>query len=99
MNTVPPSTEYVISDEDFERLDNNFGDNYLSVDQLIRYLEIRSSAKALARKVLRFVPPSNERSLALTKIERAVRWAHAGIERNEENPGTNLNEKEKDNND
>ncbi len=45
------------------------------------YEALRDQGKALAELVLQSVPPSRERSLALTKIEEAVMWANAGIAR------------------
>ena len=77
------TTEYPISEEEQKRLDNNFTYHSPNPDQQARYPLIRSSGKAMARKILRLTPPSRERSLALTKLEEAIMWANAAIARNE----------------
>lgn len=48
-----------------------------------RYVEIRTWAKRTAEAIMMNVPPSRERSLALTNLEQAMFWANAGIARNE----------------
>lgn len=81
---VPTTTmEYDITEEDQARLDNNFRYHSPQPDQETRYRRIRAEGREFARTVLRNVPPSRERSLALTKIEEAVMWANAAIARNE----------------
>ena len=51
--------------------------------QVVRYLDIRTVAKALAASILEECPPSRERSLALTHVQEAVMWANASIAVNE----------------
>jgi len=53
-------------------------------NQADRYMEIRETARGFAFDLLRLVPDSRERSLALTKLEEAVFWANAAIARREE---------------
>lgn len=45
---------------------------------------IRAVMKCVVMDVEEFCPESRERSLAITKIEEAMFWAIAAIERNEE---------------
>jgi hypothetical protein len=52
-------------------------------DQEDRYALLRAKAREVAELVLELVPPSRERSLALTNLEQAGFWANAGIARNE----------------
>ena len=68
-NTIDPSTGGVnYSNEPFE--------------ESKRLQEISTLAKMFSDLVDRLVPKSREDSLAQTKIEEAVMWANAGIERN-----------------
>lgn len=48
-----------------------------------RYTLIRNRAGELAKLINQQVPPSRERSLAMTKLEEVMMWANAGIARNE----------------
>lgn len=52
-------------------------------DQIERYGEIRSTAKAFATLIADRTPPSREQALALTKLDEVVMWANAAIARNE----------------
>lgn len=54
--------------------------------QQAAYEQLRLDAKKLAVQVLSLVPPSRERSLALTKLEETVMWANAGIARKVNRP-------------
>lgn len=65
-------------------LDKNFTYHPPKGDQPERYKRIRAKAKEFAALVVELVPPSRERSLALTKLEEVVMWANAGIARNQE---------------
>ncbi len=67
-------------------LDNNFKHHAPKGDQQERYTALRDKAKELAALYLELVPPSRERSVALTNLEQAVFWANAGIARNESEP-------------
>lgn len=51
------------------------------------YESIRDQAHAFARNLCGHVPPSRERSLALTKLEEVVMWANAGVARAGNSPG------------
>ena len=64
-------------------LDKRFTYHAPKDSQPTRYTELRQAAHDLAKRICREVPPSRERSLALTKLEEAVMWANAGIARNE----------------
>jgi hypothetical protein len=64
-------------------LDKNFTYHQPNTDQRERYERIRAKAKELAELVVELVPPSRERSLALTKLEEMVMWANAGVARNQ----------------
>ena len=50
-------------------------------DQPKQYEELRAKAYEFANLILKEVPESREKALALTKIEEAVFWANAGIAR------------------
>jgi hypothetical protein len=79
-----PETPDYSDNEVLAALENNFTYHPVKDNtQSVRYNEIRSYAKGLARKIGRDCPPSRERSLALTKLEEAVMWANAAIARNE----------------
>ena len=77
------ATKYEITEDDQERLDNNFTYHSPKGDQVERYPKIREEAKNLARTIMTLSPPSRERSLALTKLEEVMMWTNAGIARNE----------------
>jgi len=64
-------------------LDKRFTYHPPKPGQLGRYVAMRDQAKALAELICGQVPPSRERSLALTALEESVMWANAGIARNE----------------
>jgi len=74
---------YSLTQEDRDRLDNNFKYHPPTVDQSVRYEQIRLQAKVMATAILELCPPSRERSLALTQLEDAIMWANASIARNE----------------
>lgn len=48
-----------------------------------RYESLRGTARDLALRIVAHVPPSRERSLALTKLEESIMWANKGIACNE----------------
>lgn len=52
-------------------------------DQPKRYVEIRDEAKLFATTICDLCPKSEERTVALTKLEEAMFWANASIARNE----------------
>ena len=78
------ATLYVVSEEDANRVENNFIYHPPTGNQSLRYETIRESAKNLARLLMAITPKSREQSLALTKLEEAVFWANASIARNEQ---------------
>jgi hypothetical protein len=74
---------YNLTDDEKERLEKVFTYHPPKPDQIPRYEGIRYHAKLTALDIMENVPPSRERSLALTSIETAVFWANAAIARNE----------------
>lgn len=48
-----------------------------------RYQKIRKAALEFATMLDAMVPPSREKSLAMTHLEEVVMWANAGIARHE----------------
>jgi hypothetical protein len=74
---------YPITDEEQARLKKDFTYHPPKPDQLPRYEEIRDYARTFAATILVDCPASQERSLALTRLEEAVMWANASIARNE----------------
>lgn len=65
-------------------IENNFKHHPPTDEQVAKYAEIRSEAKALALQIDKLCPASREKSLALTNLEQAVMWANAAIARNPE---------------
>jgi hypothetical protein len=76
-------SKYEITEEDQQRLERTFIYHESKDDQQGRYDLLRGQTGLLAKSILSNVPPSRERSLALTKLEEVVMWANAGIARNE----------------
>lgn len=66
-----------------EQIRHSFTDHPPKEDQSERYASLRRHGRDLADEILRRVPDSRERSLALTKVEEAVMWANKGIAVNE----------------
>lgn len=64
-------------------LDNRFTYHSPKGDQNHRYVELRANIRELADLIIARCPDSQERSLALTKLEEAMMWANASIARNE----------------
>ena len=63
-------------------IDNVFTYHKPTDEQLTTYESIRNNAKSLAAYIVKFIPESRERSLALTKLEESVMWANAAVARN-----------------
>ena len=78
-----PKTQYPITDEMQERVDNNYTHHPPTPDQIERYKQIRGNTKELQMLLLELTPPSREQSVASTKLEEFVMWANAAIARNE----------------
>lgn len=74
---------YQMTDQDKERLENSFTYHPPKPDQIPRYEALRNKARELAIEFMEIVPPSREKSLAITKLEEAVMWANKGIACNE----------------
>lgn len=66
-----------------EQVKHSFAHHPPKEDQPERYASLRRYGTSLAEEILRRVPDSRERSLALTKVEEAVMWANKGIAVNE----------------
>ena len=64
-----------------EEIENNFTYHVLKEEQSEMCERIRYKAKMLAAFINEKCPDSREKSLALTKLEEAVMWANASIER------------------
>lgn len=75
--------EYIPSEADEKKLENNFKYHVPIGSQTVRYENIRDAAKTLAKTLVALCPPSRELSVALTELETAVMWANASIARNE----------------
>ncbi len=74
---------YPVTDQDQEKLNNSFTYHSPKDDQPARYEKLRDHAKSLAFLIWSSVPPSREKSLAITKLEEAIFWANKGIACNE----------------
>jgi hypothetical protein len=74
---------YQMTDQDKERLDNSFTYHPLKGDQTERYGILRGKAQDFAELLMEMVPPSRERSLAITKLEESIMWANKAIACNE----------------
>lgn len=66
-----------------DRVDSNFADHPIKGDQEERRSYIRAGARALAVRILGLTLESREQSIAITKLEEVVMWAHEAIARNE----------------
>jgi len=74
---------YPVTDQDSNQLANSFTYHTVKEGQSERYVALRGRAQTLATEIYMFVPPSRERSLAITKLEEAIMWANKGIACNE----------------
>ena len=75
--------KYDTPEDALAKIRNNFTYHPPKGDQVDRYKEIRDTALNYVINLCARCPHSRERSLALTKIEESVMWAHAAIARNE----------------
>lgn len=75
--------KYALTDQDQQELDKRFTYHAPKDDQPGRYNVLRSNGRRMAESIMEMVPPSRERSVALTQLEDALMWANAGIARNE----------------
>jgi hypothetical protein len=51
-------------------------------DQAERYSNLRQAAKGFARLIDTYCPDSEEKTIALQRVQEAVMWANASIARN-----------------
>ncbi len=65
-----------------EMIENNFSYHEPTPDTIALLEAIRAEGQRFAELVDDECLPSREKSLAMTKIEEAVMWANASIERN-----------------
>jgi hypothetical protein len=75
---------YQVTAEQQADIDCRFTYHKPGGDQTQRYQALRGYAHGLAMQLMAMVPPSRERSMALTRLEEAIFWANAGIARNEQ---------------
>lgn len=64
----------------------NFGYHAPKGDQAARYSHITEQARIFWTTIISSCPPSEERSLALRKLQEARMWANASIAINEASP-------------
>ena len=83
MNETAPITRYTNTTEQLNQVQRSFTYQPPKDDQPARYVILREHAKAFAHLLLEFVPPSRERSVALTRLEESVMWANKAIAVNE----------------
>lgn len=76
-----PVMEYHTPESDVKDIENRFKSHQVSSDQIDRMSAVREHCKLTAMKILRYCPPSREKSLALTKLEEAMMHANASIAR------------------
>lgn len=78
-----PRTQYAVTDQVRERLENAFTYHPPKGDQQQRYVELREQCKTLAYLIASDTPPGREQSLALTHLEETMMWSNAAIARGE----------------
>lgn len=74
---------YLPTNEEIEKVGRSFEFHPASDEQQVRYQTIRTMHKDIALSLMRFCPPSRERSLALTQLEQSMMWAVKSIACNE----------------
>jgi hypothetical protein len=77
------SYTYTVTDEQRQRLENDFVYHAPNESQIPRYEEIRRRAKDFAEFLMTVCPPSRELSLSLTSLEDCVMRANRAIALNE----------------
>lgn len=70
-------------DPQIENLESRFKNYARKMGAEDRYSEVRKVGMFFSETLLKTVPESRERSLAITKIEEAMMWANAAIDRND----------------
>jgi hypothetical protein len=70
---------------DLDDLENRIKYHRPNADAIEAIADMRRSALAWAKAIVRDVPEGREQSLAITKIEEALFWANAGIARDADN--------------
>lgn len=74
---------YEVSEELKAQLNNSYTYHSPKEDQPERYVAIRDAAKEFALLICQCCPPSRERSIALTDLEKVVTMVNKGIACNE----------------
>jgi hypothetical protein len=72
-----------MSDEQLQRITNDFTYHAPKGDQPVRYGAIRALGREMALGLANMCPDSRELSVAMTKLDEVVMWANASIARNE----------------
>ena len=75
--------KYVMTDQEEQNLKNSYTYHAPKDDQPQRYVIIRDKALELAIMICENCPPSRERSIALTDLEKVVTMANKSIACNE----------------
>lgn len=65
-----------------EMIDHNFMHHPPTPEKVTQHEQARAGARILAHDWTDRLPPSREKSLAMTKLEEALFWANAAIARN-----------------
>lgn len=65
------------------QVENSFTYHPPQPNQIPRYGALRAQGYQMALVLMELVPPSRERSLAITKLEECIMWANKGIACNE----------------
>lgn len=75
--------EYPITEDETTEIENKHTYHPPTPEQVEKYPKIREKTKELEILIRQLVPPSRERSIAITHLETSTFWANAGIARNE----------------
>lgn len=76
-------TKYTPTIDEMMKIGASFTYHSPKPDQIPRYQELRDKGFELAKMILETVPPSRERSTAITKLEETIMWANKGMACNE----------------
>lgn len=75
---------YTPSPHDIAKVEKHFTYHRPGGDQPERYTTLRAYAREMAMQMLKLVPDSQERDIAILKLEESIFWANAAIARNEQ---------------
>jgi len=68
----------------YDRIENDFRYHAPKEENIVKFSNIRETAKAFAHLIDENVPNGREKSTALTKLEETVMWANAGVAHNQD---------------